>query len=546
MDNIYTVQYNQLSRSQKVCTAHNEGYALVLAGPGSGKTKVITLRAARLIQSGKSVLTMSFNKMAAEEMKLRTKRLLTDCDIVDENNFMFCTIHSFCFNALKKYSELLKEPVLKIIDEQIQNKIVSEIYYSLTETKVSKEELREIISFISKHNSGIEKDNDKNTEYKIRQYLLINEKYKKYKTDNRLVDFDDMIISCNELLKNDIDFKRYVSSQYDFVQVDEGQDVSPLQMEIIKNLGDNLFVVADDDQSIYGFRGSDPSLLKGFSKEKACVQYYLEQNYRCALDVTFISSEFIKNNMLRFDKSIFTNTDRKGNIVIKGFADETKQAYYSAKVILKSLKDNVSIALLYRNNISALCTLTALIILSVLRGKELPIISITSDYFYDNEFTAFLEMISFKEFDDDVADKIIYKYKITGRRRFFINSIKNAAKMICTRITEDKIEKIIECFKSVFSKQEATSQKSNVTFSTIHSAKGLEYETVIIVDNIQGEFPENNQEINDLEEERRLFYVAMTRAKDNLYILYPEKHYDKVVSPSVFIKETKNILGAYY
>ena len=190
--------------------------------------------------------------------------------------------------------------------------------------------------------------------------------------------------------------------------------------------------------------------------------------------------------------------------------------------------------------------MTALIILSVLRGKELPVISITSDYFYDNEFTAFLEMISFKEFDDDVADKIIYKYKITGRRRFFINSIKNAAKMICTRITEDKKETIIESFKRVFSKQEATSQKSNVTFSTIHSAKGLEYETVIIVDNIQGEFPENNQEINELEEERRLFYVAMTRAKDNLYILYPEKHYDKAVSPSVFIKETKNILGAYY
>jgi DNA helicase-2/ATP-dependent DNA helicase PcrA len=542
----YKNQLALLSSSQRRCAEHNEGYALVLAGPGSGKTKVITMRAARLILKGHKVLTMSFNKKAAEEMKKRTFDILAEEREMLDDFGSFSTIHSFCFNVMKMYRKYKKLPSVKIIDEEKQSYIISEIYYNLTNNSLGKEELREIVSFISRKNCNSEGDNGNNSELKVRQYNCIYDHYQKMKVLNNFIDFDDMLIICHNILKENMLFCEEIKKMYDYIQIDEGQDVSLVQIEIIKLIGNNIFIVGDDDQSIYGFRGADPRLLIEFAKEDKCKKYYLERNYRCAMDITYISSEFIKKNITRFKKDIYTDTDNIGKVSLKCFKNEIRQAYSVANLIIKYYKNHVTTAVLYRNNISALCPLIAIIILYFLRKDESPDISLPDDIFYDNEFKAFEEMIRLQEFDDDIADCIIYKYRVTGRRRFFINSLKAAARMVCIRIPEDKKETIIEIINNIFNKKNLSDNNGMICFSTIHSAKGLEYDNVVIVDNVQGEFPINYKECAQLDEERRLFYVAMTRAKNNLHVVYPEKHYDKKVVPGIFVDETKNILRAYY
>lgn len=605
----------KLSKAQMLATEHFEGPALVLAVPGAGKTTMLLYRTMNLINHGvrpNRILSITFSKASSLDMEKRFKKLFPDY----YGNIKFSTIHAFCYRIILDYSRQENIEYL-LIDSNAKGRynILRNIYQKINNSIPNEEKLEIIISDISYlKNIMIFPDNLKGFKNEIPNFKKIYSQYELYKKQNNLIDFDDMILKALAILKSNTPIKNKYLNMYDFYQLDEAQDTSTAQFELIKYLSkkhNNLFIVADDDQSIYGFRGADPDELFNLKKEYEDIKiYFMENNYRSSKNIVNTSNLFINSNDHRFKKSITTKNDYNTPVNIIKLPNNHEEYKFIDEIIKKD--PNKTYAVLYRNNISGLG------LVEYFERKNLDFNIRDSKIRFFNNFVV-KDILNILEFSKDMSNISLYEtfyYKLNGYiSKKHINYMKknpgnnilsilmsypglsmrykdNISKLISQfrRLKKTKLNKQIDIilndmgydnyllessdnfgnnYKQLseyvyylrYISQSETElesligrlknleiymrkpefKKTNITFSTIHSVKGLEYDTVFVIDMIEGMLP-STKSIEDkssklLEEERRLFYVAMTRAKSDLYLLSPKNHNSNSAEMSRFLAE---------
>jgi len=622
----------KLNKQQESAVLHKDGPAVILAVPGAGKTTVLICRTANLILNHNinpsNILSITFSKASAKDMKERFN-LVFGKSISSQVNFS--TIHSFAYFLIREYASLSRNKYTLIEGENSTiNKIqvIKEIYMKINNSYINDDKLEELISSIGyvKNMMLDPEDLSKNDSFQTKNFSKIFRSYEDYKRKQNLVDFDDMLTLALEILQNYPGLLEKYRERYSYIQVDEGQDTSKIQHEIIKLLAlpnNNLFMVADDDQSIYGFRGANPEFLLNFKDTFPNGKtFFMEENFRSTKNIVSVSNEFIKGNKLRYKKELFTKKESKRPVTIVRVKDEADQYSY----ILKELKSSNTLsdtAILYRNNISSIGLAEKLhqngvpfymqdsklhffkhwVVQDIMSFFKLAqdttnINSFERIYFKMKGYLskASLQYISTKNNTKSVFDRLLdypefrsfqkenisklksdFRYLIklkpsqgisfieqdleygkylrdncknSGYSYENIKTVLSNLKIIASEansimeflIRLESLEKIIDQAK--FNKN-----KNAVILSTLHSSKGLEFQRVYMVDLIDGEFPTSNSidlqdmgQPKEMEEERRLFYVGMTRAKEILDIItISYKNGDKVY-PSRFARSLESIV----
>lgn len=609
----------KFSDEQVLASLHVEGPALVLAVPGAGKTSILLERTHNLIESGvhpNNILSLTFSKAAANEMKYRF-------DYMYQNiNVKFSTIHAFCYLVIREYSRLRNVEYTLIEGDPKINKIglLKEIYKNVNRDYITEDKLETLLNAIGYcKNMMIEpKDVKSELEVEIDNFESIFKAYEDYKSKRKYMDFDDMLTLSYEILKREPYIKNRFIEQYKYIQIDEGQDSSKIQMEIINLLAKkykNLFIVADDDQSIYGFRGAFP---KGLFQLKEIYPnmktFYMQKNFRSSKNIVSASNKFISQNTMRYTKDLVSAKDFDKPIDIVKLETTVDQYEY----ILEQLEEdsNGSTAILYRNNLSAIGLLEFFErkrVSFAIRDSKLKffshwiindiksILNVASDptdissyeeiyyklkgfiskkhiqYIWSNNihgniFTTLLqypglstyykknigelsgdfrklnglnpyEILKYIEREMKYGEYLKENARKLGNTYDSLKTVYFNLKLIAK--STDSIPEFYGRLKELeYLVQNSKDKDASITFSTIHSAKGREFDRVFIVDLIEGNFPNNSAlekkyaEDNGLyEEERRLFYVAMTRAKSKLTLLYPKRNLDEIAEPSSFLLE---------
>jgi len=596
-----------LNNQQLKAVNHTRGNGLVLATAGSGKTTVIISRLGKLLNENNntSILTITFSKMAALEME---KRFLDKFGYKYKLNAKFSTIHSFAYKLVVKYfrNKNINVDLLKN-NYDILNQIVKEVYNKERYQNTNKDEIENISSKISYFKNMLyDPKKYKDYDVKIRKFDVIFNLYEKYKKEKNYIDFDDLLIYAYKILKTSKAHRNRIKNKYDYIQIDEVQDTSKIQHHIINMISkNNLFMVGDDDQSIYSFRGSYPEFLLNFEEEFPEGKiYYLGNNYRSDGNIVETASKVIKYNQNRYDKNINASKGNLYQIKIKTMDSYKNEMDY----ILENINEGESTGVLYRYNISSIMPSNLLL----KKGIDFFIKDSIDSFFNNNiieDFKSFFKL-SADGRDKKAFKRIYYKcntYFTKEIASFVVNGEGNIYSRLdmyydtnkrvdsnISRFKEKMIElsklgikegiefilyelnyidylyrledngiikysnakNIIEILKELGSginkieefdiklkelnrkiKESSKNKDSNVTQTTIHSAKGLEYDTVFLIDNNHGEFPQENlMDENNLEEERRIFYVGMTRAKKNLHIITSRRE-------SLFFNEVKYFIN---
>lgn len=538
----YNQIFNRLSPKQQEICMHDKGFALVLAGPGSGKTTVTVARICRLAESYKQpekILCQTFTVAAANEMKKRYMQYQTG------KMPHFATTHSFCYGIVQKIAAA-KDISYTVIDEQAAEKQLRSIYEKINNQKVDETISYNILSAISKsrHENGL-------MATQIKNFDDILSAYEKYKKKNNLIDFDDMIFTTKKILEEDQKTRKKIADKYEYVLLDEAQDMTEIQFEIIRLVAphENIFVVADDDQSIYGFRGANPKNLMNFTeKYKNGKKYYLERNYRSTNNIVNLSSTIININKERYEKKLFTENTDKGRIEILAFKDSIEQARY---ICDEYKKQNGTTAVLYRNNSSAMILKACMTLQKIeyagakgtIKTYELPLITKYLEKVREKQrkagFIIPTPQRAFKEMLKEGFEEYAENYsQITGQMKRYKNQTLSFLQYISKECrTLEEITGILDRIDS-----EKTEKNCRMSLSTVHASKGLEYDNVFLIDMVYDEFPgQNVSSPGQLEEERRLFYVAITRAKKNLTICYPQRRFNTEEKQSIFVDECKAI-----
>ena len=461
---------NQFNANQKVAVYHTDGPSLVLAGPGSGKTFVLTNRILNLVKnnvrSPEEILVITFTRAAANEMKERYLKLVAEDGLNIKNTPNFGTFHSIFFEILRdsfgyKIDSLLnKEEEIEFLKEAIKDNSLKNI---------KEENINDILKDIKDYKLSIERE--EKFIPKILNKSLFNKIYYNYQmiiSDNKRLDFNDMIFECDRLLTKNVQVLKQYQNKYKYILIDEFQDINKLQYNLVKKLckNKNLFVVGDDDQSIYRFRGSHPKVMTDFLKDyKKAKIVNLNENYRCAKLIVKLSKLVIDNNKERFKKDLNANRNMLGSVELKSFIDSKQENEYIINLIKK----------------------------------------------YHNEGTRYSDMA------------ILYRTNILSTS---ISSYLNNNKINYTIKSDNKDE------------NKTNINRDSVNLMTFHLSKGLEFKVVFIIDANDGLIPHKKSiKDKDLETERRLFYVGMTRAKDNLHIFFTTRRFGKNYKPSRFIIE---------
>ncbi|MBN2897414.1 MAG: ATP-dependent helicase [Clostridia bacterium] len=607
-----------LSKEQKLASEHISGPALTLAVPGSGKTTLLMWRTMNLIQNhripAENILTVTFSKASAEDMKRRFHEIFPEYRGALP---AFMTIHSFCYNILRQYQK--KHHLdLKLIDSSGFSKfaLLKSIVSDISTELISDEALEQLINEIGYVKNMMLSKNEFEAHTTHKDFGAIYERYETYKKKQHLIDFDDMLTMTYNILKSSESALSFLQQRYPHIQVDEAQDTSNIQFEILKLLSGkhpNVFMVADDDQSIYAFRGANPQNLLDFEGHfgKAST-YYLSANYRSTPSICQVSNAFIEQNTARYEKTMVPQSRHDDvPVILNSFEDLiSRNDYLLHQIAEKATRDN-TVAILYRNNSSAIGLsylmhkagiefyikdkvihfFNHFVIQDILNFMQLALadndlrafqgiasrtgIFIAKDAVdyvqaYNRGRNVFDTLLEYKGLSKQQAKQVsLYKDALVSMAN---NSAINALRTIekdfgyLQRIEKmasrydsnsDGIKKIltqlkiiarqcdsitaflteIEWFKTSLLSYTAH-YNCPVQFSTFHSSKGLEYETVFIIDLFEKEY--DKQTLLLEEEERRLFYVAMTRAKQHLHILshkFEEGRYLKEVSYLKFIKD---------
>ena len=610
-----------------------EGPICVISCPGSGKTTVTVIRLANLMVtgqiSGQNILALTFSKAAAQDMNQRFAYLFPTLSHL----IRFSTIHSFAYQIIRHYEQLTHQK-FQFIDSLntttfSKKQLLANLYLQLTERYISEEELEIIISQIGLlKNLMIEPHHKEQIKPYIENdldiFIQIFKKYENYKEANSLLDYDDLLTQAYQILLNHEGLRQYYQNQYTHIQVDEAQDISKIQSELIKLVAlphNNLFLVGDDDQSIYAFRGAYPEQLLAFQQTyPEALMIYMSENFRSSQNIVQASSTFIKNNKVRYDKDIHTSNPTFECPKFHHFNTDNEQFEYLVQR-LKEIDDKKSIAILYRQNISAIPLLT------LLTHHQIPFKLQEKNFSFFNhpivkDILAFItlsknerDVESFKRvakvlylsatvtnqilhqtesgFIDYLSRSISFKtgFQSTKVKQFKLNLPKlttlepdrSITYILKTLNYEDYLDKkgflkeekeertysqglaVLETLRGIarqchdhedffnhlkkLSQLSQSTSQNGVTFLTFHGSKGLEFDYVFMIDCMNEITPsatalsaQFSKDDKEYEEERRLFYVAMTRAKLELEILSSASKYNLLFNRSNFFKDLFQIV----
>ncbi len=608
-----------LSKEQKRAAESLSGSHLLIACPGAGKTSVLLARVENLINSGvdpSKILTITFSKTAAMELENRFKNKIQNLETTPH----FYTIHAFSFRVIRDYSRKkgLNFKLLEGSKEVNKYKLLSNFYKEVHNEYISEEKLDILINKIGYIKNMMLTPDEGNFD-DIDKFEELYFMYENFKKKYKYIDFDDMLALGLEILKKDSYLRNKYINMYDYIQVDEGQDTSKLQMEIVKILTkdkDNLFIVADDDQSIYSFRGADPQglfdLQKFFPKLKV---HYMETNFRCSKNIVTAAKSFINQNKVRYDKNLKSNRDYISPVEVVKVTSLSEQYEY----ILNEIRDKKlkNCAVLYRNNVSAM----GIVEYFERENVKFQIRDNLKIRFYSHPIARdFVDIINFSENPTKLEyfENIYYKVKgyvsrmmienlkysgksgrvldnlmdLDGLRSYSkreISKLNDGFKRLKNLPFKSKIDFIVDNlgyykYMQFNSKKESlglqgelmalevlkeigkssqnlksfegrlkyldslmdssAKERNGIFLSTIHSAKGKEYKHVYMIDVFEGIFPAKQPHEENpivIEEERRLFYVGMTRAEDSLRILFPAQVGDNKTEVSSLLKELSKV-----
>lgn len=607
---------SRLSKAQKNAVIHKDGPMMVLAGPGSGKTLVITKRIQYLIGHyhipPQKILVVTFTKAAAVEMKERFWRLAGETLPVS-----FGTFHSVFFTILKHAYHYRAD---NILPETKKYDFLREILYDRHfEVEDEGDFLRSLIGEISLvKGQMLELSYYHSACCGDEVFREIYECYEEKLHQNRWIDFDDILVYTYELLKEREDIRAAWQQKFAYILIDEFQDINRIQYEIVKMLaGDtqNLFVVGDDDQSIYRFRGAKPEIMLGFSKDfPKAEQVILNTNYRSGEPIVETAERIISGNQKRFEKQMRSQKGKYGSVEIKRFETQREENRYIVHVIREEMEkktDLSQIAILCRTNQGPRQLVGALMAYNIpfymqdvvpnlfehwiarnmidymklalgdrrrstfLRVMNRPKRYIGTEYLTQSE-------VSFEDLLEKVKDKP-WLYEYVENMKEDLRILKSMTPMMAIiyirktvgynaylseyarfrRIREEEFTQVLEevqesargfdTYEEWFDyirdytqelKQQSKKnreEKNGIVISTMHGAKGLEFDRVFLPDVNEEVIPHKKSiKEEDIEEERRLFYVAATRAKKYLHIFSTKSLYNKESVSSRFITEIED------
>jgi DNA helicase-2/ATP-dependent DNA helicase PcrA len=621
--------FENLNESQLNAVKHIDGPLLILAGAGSGKTKTITTRVAYLISLGidpSSILTLTFTNKAANEMRNRALSMIDNHSIYPP---LLCTFHKFGLMFLKFYIEKLgRKNNFVIIDTDDKKRIIKSLNDTISASLIASEISRCKNSLISPEDAMKSATNN--------NYREIYATYKKYQEnlkENNLVDFDDLLVLPYEILDNDHTLAKDISQKYQYIMVDEYQDTNDIQYKLLQKLctcHDNLCVVGDDDQSIYGWRGANIDNILNFKDEFKNVNIIkLENNYRSTKNILDTANYLIEHNSSRLGKELKSTKDSGDSVELKTFMDEKSEATALAKDIKSLLNSGVmpqDIAILFRVNALSRSLEEGL------NRENIPYKLIGGVRFYERAeikdlISYFRTLITGDDFSflriinkpkRGIGKVTIEKLQVAAANRSMLvyNYIKETSeaelstvvskknvktiKELISKLEEakdflktpmlfiDKFEDIIEFRKSYMDLPDGVDRVGNIdelyghfrdyiksspeseledylnelslesdqdsievdsiTMMSIHASKGLEFEHLYIVGLEEGFFPLIGDGV-DIEEERRLGYVAITRAKSKLTITSTGSRFYRgkrtALSKSRFLSEANLIKKSY-
>lgn len=608
---------SSLTETQSRAVAHGRGPCLCLAGPGSGKTTVITRRTKYLIQNAKvapeEILVITFTKAASVEMRERFQRLMGNqyCPVT------FGTFHAVFFQMLKSAYHYTAANILR---EEQKRQYFREI---ITHLNLEIEDESEFLSAVASEISLIKNDRiplehyySKNCSEEI--FREIYRMYQEKLTQSGLLDFDDMLVYTCELLSERPDILAGWRRRFRYILIDEFQDINQIQYDIIKMLAapeNNLFVVGDDDQSIYRFRGARPEIMLHFPKDyPESVTILLEENFRSTEYIIQGAGRVIAHNKDRFQKNIHGVKGPGEKIELHGFVSQNQENAHLVKQVREYVDQGYSyedLAILVRTNTGAR------LLVEKLMEYQIPFCMRDAmpdlyDHWIARDFFAYLRIgagsrerkdflqianrprrylarealdamqISFeqlrcfygdKDWMMERIDRLEYDVHMLQKMSPFaaINYIRQgigydeylAEYALYRRIKPEELLEVanelqeaargyenleawmehIWEYREELKKQWAGQKKAEnaVTLTTLHSAKGLEFSVVFLMDAHEGNMPYQKAILDaDMQEERRMFYVGMTRAKEHLHIYYAKERYGKKLTPSRFIEELKS------
>lgn len=612
----------KLNRGQDEAIKHGNGPCMVLAPPGSGKTLIVTERTRYLIEESgvrpDQILVITFTRFAAREMKERFERLTAG------KNYpvTFGTFHSIFYGILKcaygiGANNLMSEKESSVLLQEVLDQTDIE---STPEVEDEEELVRELLREVGMVKNGLCHLKDFHSKYLTQdEFAEVFRSYEHQKKELKKFDFDDMLVQCYALFRKKPEILQGWQKRFQYILIDEFQDINRVQYEVIRMLAApryNLFVVGDDDQSIYGFRGAKPELLLYMKQEFPSLRTIsLTVNYRSTEFITGAAARVILHNDTRFYKRVQSFRGRGQNVHVQEVLDEQEEAQYVTEEIQKKLDQGIKpgeIAVLFR------AAVQARMISEILSEHRIPFEMrdyVTNFYrhFIVKDMMAYLQLaagkrdrslflticnrplrylarnsmenrqVNFEDLRKFYCDKD-WMLDIIDQFDVDVRMMKNMAPYAAIQYIRKKIgyddflkeyaekhqiswkqlmdvmaelEERSKNFKSYdeweihiakytqeLEEQQAKARKikgereNKVQLMTIHSAKGLEFEDVFVIHANEGEIPHQKAEKKDeIEEERRLFYVALTRAKNNLCISYITQKNGNSIKPSRFVEE---------
>lgn len=612
----------KLNRGQDEAIKHGNGPCMVLAPPGSGKTLIVTERTRYLIEESgvrpDQILVITFTRYAAREMKERFERLTAG------KNYpvTFGTFHSIFYGILKcaygiGANNLMSEKESSVLLQEVLDQTNIE---STPEVEDEEELVRELLREVGMVKNGLCHLKDFHSKYLTQdEFAEVFRSYEHQKKELKKFDFDDMLVQCYALFRKKPEILQGWQKRFQYILIDEFQDINRVQYEVIWMLAApryNLFVVGDDDQSIYGFRGAKPELMLYMKQEFPSLRTIsLTVNYRSTEFITGAAARVILHNDTRFYKRVQSFRGRGQNVHVQEVLDEQEEAQYVTEEIQKKLDQGIKpgeIAVLFR------AAVQARMISEILSEHRIPFEMrdyVTNFYrhFIVKDMMAYLQLaagkrdrslflticnrplrylarnsmenrqVNFEDLRKFYCDKD-WMLDIIDQFDVDVRMMKNMAPYAAIQYIRKKIgyddflkeyaekhqiswkqlmdvmaelEERSKNFKSYdeweihiakytqeLEEQQAKARKikgereNKVQLMTIHSAKGLEFEDVFVIHANEGEIPHQKAEKKDeIEEERRLFYVALTRAKNNLCISYITQKNGNSIKPSRFVEE---------
>lgn len=604
----------KLNTAQQKAVCHETGPMLVLAGPGSGKTTVLLCRISRLLERGlakpQEILALTFSKAAAEEMKSRFENLN------GASSVSFGTFHSIFFRILRSRYGWNVEQIFQ--EEERRSILRNSIEAEKWDIPDLEEYISQFFSQLSLMNSELEQPNRFTpVGMPVEEFRKLYRAYEGYKERHEKLDFDDMLTQCYQLLREDAAVREYWQRKYKFILVDEFQDVNQAQfacLQILAEKHQNLFVVGDDDQSIYAFRGARPDFLLHFpTLYPAAKKVTLNTNYRSTERIVNLAERVIGNNEVRFVKNMKGIGEAGDKVTFFLAEDAAKEAAHIAEKIGRLLDEGMpltEIAVIYRTNLQGGAfarelykrgipydlrdnsgnvyehwvakDLLAYLLLaeneesdSALRrilnkpkryiGKDLLAEAETMPYTLLRSFFVCPSLKGWQEENLENLridlnqirkrtpyDAVKYIRKVIGYDEYLeeFAAYRRTSAQVLQEIADEIMETAKDCadvrsFReqlerlSLQMKEQSRKkgQKRNgVALMTMHGAKGLEFRAVFLPSLVEGIVP-HEKGMDTVAEERRLFYVAMTRASEKLCLSAILQRYEKERKPSRFLAE---------